>query len=209
MSEANDEISSKSIKLIAFTACVDKPWVSWVPDASPRGSEEWPILLDSKSSTMILTLLGNPFDTLHSVGWDELIRTSDFVSIHCPLTEETRGLFNETTLRSMKPSAVLVNTSRGALVCNSALDKALREGWIAGAGLDNLETEPPDWNDPLLSAPNLLVTPHVAFYSEESLKDLQRLTAQAVADIFRRQTPEGLLNPEILPMVLQRLDSDG
>jgi D-3-phosphoglycerate dehydrogenase len=154
-------------------------------------------------------ITGNPFDALRPVEWDELIRTSDIVSIHCPLTEETRGLFNETALRSMKPSAVLVNTSRGALVCNSALDKALRQGWIAGAGLDNLETEPPDWEDPLLSAPNLLVTPHVAFYSEESLKDLQRLTAQAVADIYRRQSPEGLLNPEILPQVLQRLDSDG
>jgi D-3-phosphoglycerate dehydrogenase len=150
---------------------------------------------------------GDPFEGMHPVSLDQLIATSDFISIHCPLTPETRGLFDEKALHSMKPSAVLINTSRGAIVSNSALEKALCNGWIAGAGLDNLEKEPPDWSDPLLKAPNLVVTPHVAFYSDESLQDLQRLTAQAVADIYRRQAPAGLLNPEALPHVLERMDS--
>jgi len=101
----------------------------------------------------------------------------------------------------------LVNTARGAVVKNCALEQALRNGWIAGAGLDNLEQEPPDWNDSLLSAPNLVVTPHIAFYSEESLKDLQRLTAQSIADLYRQNMPEGLLNPELFPGFLQRMRS--
>jgi D-3-phosphoglycerate dehydrogenase / 2-oxoglutarate reductase len=103
---------------------------------------------------------------------------------------------------------VLVNTARGAVVNNSALEKALRYGWIAGAGVDNLEQEPPDWNDPLLTLQNLLVTPHVAFYSEESLSDLQRLTAKAIADLFSCNMPEGLLNSELFPGFIKRMLSD-
>ena len=150
---------------------------------------------------------GKSFETMRPVSFEELLKTSDFISIHCPLTEETRGLFDEQAFQAMKTSAVLVNTSRGAVVNNSALEKALCNHWIAGAGLDNLETEPPNWGDPLLAAPNLLVTPHVAFYSEESLRDLQRLTAQAVADLYRGDIPEGLLNPDTLPSFRERMQS--
>jgi D-3-phosphoglycerate dehydrogenase len=142
------------------------------------------------------------------VSFEGLVTESDFISVHCPLTEETRHLFDERVLRTMKPSAVLVNTARGAVVKNSALDRALRDGWIAGAGLDNLEMEPPDWSDPLLTAPNLVVTPHVAFYSEESLEDLQRFTARAVVDLCLGRAPEGLLNPALLPGFLQRMKSN-
>ena len=151
---------------------------------------------------------GNPFETMRSVSFEELIKTSDFISVHCPLTGETRGLFDESVLHAMKSSAVLVNTARGAIINSSDVEKALCNGWIAGAGLDNLEPEPPNWNDTLLTAPNLVVTPHVAFYSEESLRDLQRLTAQAVADLYRQKIPVGLLNSEILPGFLQRTQSD-
>ncbi len=150
----------------------------------------------------------DPFEAMRSVGFEELIKISDFISIHCPLNDETRGLFNEQVFQAMKSSSVLVNTARGAVVKNAALEKALCNGWIAGAGLDNLEPEPPDWNDTLLAAPNLVVTPHVAFYSEESLRDLQRLTAQAIADLYRHKIPEGLLNSEIFPGFLQRMQSD-
>ena len=113
---------------------------------------------------------GNPFETMRSVSFEELIKTSDFISVHCPLTGETRGLFDKSVLHAMKSSAVLVNTARGAIINSSDVEKALCNGWIAGAGLDNLEPEPPNWNDTLLTAPNLVVTPHVAFYSEESLE---------------------------------------
>lgn len=151
---------------------------------------------------------GNPLEIMRSVSLEELIKTSDFISIHCPLTDETRGLFDEQGLHAMKPSAVLVNTARGAIVNSSALEKALCNGWIAGAGLDNLDPEPPNWNDALLRAPNLIVTPHVAFYSEESLRDLQRLTAQAVADLYRQKIPDGLLNSKVLPSLRVRMQSD-
>ena len=149
----------------------------------------------------------DPLEAAQSVGFDELIETSDFISIHCPLTNETKGLFDERVFQAMKPSAVLVNTSRGAVVKNSAMEKALRNGWIAGVGLDNLEQEPPDWDDPLLKIPNMVITPHVAFYSEESLKDLQRLTAKAIVDLYRNIKPEGLLNPELFAGFLQRMQS--
>ena len=151
---------------------------------------------------------GDPFETMRPVSLEELIKASDFISIHCPLTDETRGLFDEQTFQAMKPSAVLVNTARGPVVNTSDLAKALSNGWIAGAGLDNLNPEPPDWNDALLGAPNLVVTPHVAFYSDESLQDLQRLTARAVVDLYRQKIPEGLLNSEILPDLRQRMQSD-
>ncbi len=142
---------------------------------------------------------------MQPVSFNELVQTSDFISLHCSLTDETRGMFNEAVFQKMKPSAVLINASRGAVVNNCDLNKALRKGWIAGAGVDNLEKEPPDWEDPLLTAPNLVVTPHVAFYSDEALQDLQRLTARAIADVYRGEAPVGLLNSELFPQFLQRM----
>lgn len=150
----------------------------------------------------------NPFDGMRPVSFEELIKTSDFISIHCPLTNESRGLFDEQAFRSMKPSSFLINTARGAVVNNSALEKALRNGWISGAGLDTVVPEPPNWDDGLLTAPNLVVTPHVAFYSEEALKDLQRLTAQAIVDLYCHKIPEGILNPEVFPVLLQKMQAD-
>ena len=87
----------------------------------------------------------------------ELLGRSDFVSLHCPLNEETRGLIGERELRSMRPAAYLVNTARGPIVDGGALRRALEEGWIAGAGLDVTDPEPLPADDPLLGAPNLTV----------------------------------------------------
>lgn len=92
---------------------------------------------------------------------DELLETSDFVSIHVPLTPATRGLIGAAQLRRMRPTAVLVNTARGAIVDTEALVRALREGWIAAAGIDVMEPEPPPADHPLLRAPNLTVAPHI------------------------------------------------
>jgi glyoxylate reductase len=92
---------------------------------------------------------------------EELLDTSDFVSIHCPLTPATRGLIGAPQLRRMRPTAVLVNTARGAIVDTEALVRALREGWIAAAGIDVMEPEPPPADHPLLLAPNLTVAPHI------------------------------------------------
>jgi len=107
-------------------------------------------------------------------------------------------LIGEDQLRRMKPTAILVNTSRGALIDQRALARALREGWIAAAGLDVLEKEPPDPEDPLLRLPNALVTPHAAFFSRESLAAVQTQAAEAVAAVLSGGLPGVLANPRVL-----------
>jgi D-3-phosphoglycerate dehydrogenase / 2-oxoglutarate reductase len=133
-------------------------------------------------------------------GLDEALVEADFVSLHCPLTDETRGLIDESRLRSMKPTAFLVNSARGGLVDHEALLRALREGWIAGAGLDVFDPEPLEVGHPLLRQPNLVATPHVAFYSEESLVDLEVRAAENVAAILDGRMPGSVVNSEVLEL---------
>jgi len=132
------------------------------------------------------------------VGFGELFRESDALSIHLPLTGETFHLVGEEELRMMKPTAVLVNAGRGKVVDGRALYRALKEGWISGAGLDVMEEEPPDPKDPLLTLPNVMITPHVAWYSERSLRDLQERAAREVVRVLSGGLPENLLNPGAL-----------
>lgn len=113
---------------------------------------------------------------------NEVFTDADVISLHCPLTAETRDLVNAKRLASMKSGALLVNVSRGPLVDTVALNEALRSGTIAGAALDVLPKEPPDRSDPLLTAPNLLLTNHSAWYSEVSLVRLRQLLAQRCCD---------------------------
>jgi lactate dehydrogenase-like 2-hydroxyacid dehydrogenase len=96
-----------------------------------------------------------------SVALNELLREADFVSLHVPLNESTRRIIGERELRMMKPRAVLVNTARGGVLDQRALERALREGWIGGAGLDVMQVEPLPPDDPLLSAPNVVLLPHI------------------------------------------------
>jgi D-3-phosphoglycerate dehydrogenase len=105
---------------------------------------------------------------VRSVPLEELLPHVDLLSIHSVLTPETRHMIGERELRMMKPSAVLVNTARGAIVNVLALEKACREGWIAGAGIDVFEKEPPDARSVPQDIPNLIRTPHLAWYSEEA-----------------------------------------
>lgn len=114
------------------------------------------------------------------VGSDELFTTADIVSLHCPLTDETRGLVNAGRLAAMKPTAYLINTGRGPLVDEAALAAALHAGRIAGAGLDVLSQEPPPANNPLLLAPNCVITPHLAWATTASR---QRLLDVAVDNV--------------------------
>ena len=112
---------------------------------------------------------------------DDLLAQADVLSLHCPLTEENRGMIGEAQLKRMKSSAILINAARGGLVDEAALVSALREGWIAGAGIDVLEVEPPDGSSPLLAdIPNLILTPHIAWASRTAR---QRLLDQLVAII--------------------------
>jgi D-3-phosphoglycerate dehydrogenase / 2-oxoglutarate reductase len=114
------------------------------------------------------------------VSLEDLLRTSDVVSLHVPLTAATRHLIDAPRLALMRPSAALVNTSRGGLVDQTALTEAILAGRLAGAALDVLEREPPDHADPLLACDQVIITPHVAFYSEESLIELKRKAAENI-----------------------------
>jgi D-3-phosphoglycerate dehydrogenase len=137
-----------------------------------------------------------------------LLERSDLISVHAPLTKETRHLFDREAFGRMKRSAWIVNTSRGALIDESALIFALDQGLIAGAALDVLEQEPVSNNNPLVGRKNVLLTPHSAFYSAASLLDLQILTARGVAQVLRGQKPDYLVNSKVDPEVEWEVDPE-
>lgn len=118
---------------------------------------------------------------------DELAKVADVLTLHCPLTEQTRHLINAPRLKTMKPSAILINTGRGALVDEAALAAALHQQQIAGAGLDVVETEPPKTDNPLLSAPHCVITPHVAWASVEAKQRLMNSIVENVKAFLNGQ----------------------
>lgn len=130
--------------------------------------------------------------------FEEIVKNSDYISIHAPLTEETRGMFNKEVFKSMKPTAGIINVARGPLVCEDDLVWALEKGEIAGAALDVLEKEPPTANNPLLSMENVIITPHVAWYSTTSQEILQSSVAKDVARVLSGKRPENLVNKELM-----------
>lgn len=134
---------------------------------------------------------------VESVEFKELLKISDYVSIHSPLLPETQGLFNADAFRQMKPGAYLINTARGPIVDEAALAHALDAGLIAGAALDVMPKEPPT-SSPLFGRPNVIVTPHTSFYSEESLVDLQTKAAEEVVRVLKGEEPKNPVNPEAL-----------
>lgn len=123
------------------------------------------------------------------VGFDEVLAISDFVSVHAPLTKETRGLFDASAFAKMKPGAFLINTARGPLVEQGALTAALDAGRLGGAALDVVETEPLPKDSPLLGRDNVVLTPHTAFYSVEALEELQSKAAADVARVLSGEPP--------------------
>ena len=125
------------------------------------------------------------------VEFDELLKISDYVSIHSPLTPETKGMFNADAFRQMKKGSYVVNTARGPIVDEAALAATIDSGHLAGAALDVMINEPPV-NSPLIGKRNVIITPHTSFYSEESLVDLQTKAAQEVANVLTDKPP---LNP--------------
>ena len=132
------------------------------------------------------------------VTFQELLTTSDFITIHAPLTQETEHMFSDAEFRAMKPTAYLINTARGGIVDTAALTTALRNGDIAGAGLDVLETEPPEPDTELLMFDNVVVTPHAAFISEDAILELEVTAAKCVAQVLTGQLPESVVNPSVL-----------
>ena len=128
---------------------------------------------------------------------DELLQQADAVTLHLPLTPESRHLVNEAALRKMKPTALLVNTARGGIVDTAALIRALQEGWIAGAALDTLEQEPVPRDSPLLSLPNVILNPHASWYSDQSVPELKRKTAETAVAVLRGQRPASVVNPDV------------
>lgn len=128
---------------------------------------------------------------------DELLEHSDYVSLHAPLLPETRKLISAERLRRMKPTAYLINTSRGGLIDAAALWDALQAGKIAGAALDVFEPEPPDLNEPLYRDERVIVTPHAAFVSAESLEQMRRQAMEQVVQALRGERPNNLINPQI------------
>ena len=132
------------------------------------------------------------------VTFDRLLAESDVVSIHVPLSPETRNLIGARELARMKPTAFLINTSRGGIVDEQALAEALKAGRIAGAALDVLLVEPPTADHPLRQLPNVILTPHLAFYSRESVVELQTKAAEEVARALKGEPPRSPVNPEPL-----------
>lgn len=131
------------------------------------------------------------------VDFETLLKESDFISIHCPLTSETRNLFNLNAFRKMKPTACLVNVARGEIVDTEALYTALIEGMIAGAGLDVLgeEVKPTSADHPIYKLPNVIITGHSAFFSQEAVASVPVIVVEEVARVLRGECPRNLLNP--------------
>lgn len=144
-----------------------------------------------------------PAEAMEDVGVDQrdlerLLAEADVVSIHAPLTEQSRHLIGAAALARMKPGALLVNTSRGPLVDTAALLEALEAGRLGGAALDVLEKEPPEPGDPLPERQDVVITPHAAFYSEEAVAELQRKAAEQVVAALAGEVPAYAVNADAL-----------
>ncbi len=133
-----------------------------------------------------------------TVPLEEVFRESDFISIHTPLNDETRHIVNRDTLKLMKPTAYLVNTSRGPMVDHEALAEALRSGTIAGAGIDVYDTEPPTDTYPLLELDNAILTPHLSWYSEDAAWTIREKIVEDINLGLAGKPPRYCVNKEVL-----------
>jgi D-3-phosphoglycerate dehydrogenase len=142
---------------------------------------------------------GDVFKNLgvEKVEFADLLTMSDYVSIHSPLTPETKGLFNADVFSRMKRGSYVVNTARGPIIDEAALAAAIDSGQIAGAALDVMTNEPPT-GSPVIGKRNVIITPHTSFYSEESLVELQTKASQEVANVLTGKPPRNSVNPAVL-----------
>jgi D-3-phosphoglycerate dehydrogenase / 2-oxoglutarate reductase len=136
---------------------------------------------------------------LMRMDFHQALARADFVSVHTPLNSETRHMFGEAEFQVMKRSAYFINTSRGPVVDETALIKALQQGWIAGAGLDVFEKEPPDRTNPLLKMANVVMTPHTASFSDVAFSRLYARIGEEVARVLTGKPPLCCANPRVKP----------
>ncbi len=141
--------------------------------------------------------LKRPPEGIELKDFDAVLKESDFISIHCPLSSATRHLIGEREFKKMEKKPIVVNTSRGPIIDERALIQALQEGSVSGAGLDVLEKEPPDSQNPLLTMENVVLSPHLSFYSEESIHELKRRTAKNISDVLIGKWPDSVINLEV------------
>lgn len=130
-------------------------------------------------------------------GLDELLREADIVSLHLPALPETRGMVNENFLQRMKPGALLVNTARGELIDEAALQQALENGWLAGAALDCFSQEPPDPSHPLLKLPQVILTPHIGAQTDEAVNQMGWMAVEACLAALNGERPRHVVNTQV------------
>jgi D-3-phosphoglycerate dehydrogenase / 2-oxoglutarate reductase len=147
------------------------------------------------------TVADAEFDREHGIrrlSLDELIASSDAVSLHVPLTDSTRGMVNRDFLARMRPGSYLINTSRGGLVVEADLRDALISGHLAGAGLDVLNHEPPEPGNPLLGLPTIIISPHIAGTDLESMREMAEMAAATIVDLYHNRWPsDRVVNQEL------------
>lgn len=135
---------------------------------------------------------------------EQLLKQSDFVSINCPLTKESRGMISEAQLAMMKPGAMLITTARGSIHDETALAAALQSGKIAGAGLDVWEKEPPPHDHPLMAFDNVFVSPHTAGVTADARRNIARIAAEQMVATLAGERPPRIINPEVWPAYAKR-----
>lgn len=135
------------------------------------------------------------------VGLNELIKTSDFISVHTPLTNDTYHLIGAEQFALMKPNVVIVNTARGPVIDSKALTDAIKGGQVAAAGLDAVDPEPIQKDSPLLGLHNVIITPHIAWYSEQAITALQTSVAWEVVNVLSGHQPKNLVNKDLLKTI--------
>ncbi len=141
---------------------------------------------------------------------DVLLPVVDFLSVNCPLTQETRGMLGAQELRAMKPTAFLINSARAQVVGEQALVQSLQEGWIAGAALDVLAAEPPSPDHPLLKLENVILAPHIGSFTREAMLRMLKQAAEQVLMVLRGECPPNLVNPEAwakLPSLVRKRET--
>ena len=141
---------------------------------------------------------GQSIDGVEIISFEDVLRRSHFITVHTPLTPETEGMIGADQFAMMMPGGIIVNCARGGIIQEQALADALHSGHLAGAGLDVVEPAPPPDDHPLLSAPNIIITPHTAFFSQASTVELERRTAQEALRVLNGNHPENLINPQVL-----------